>query len=205
MKKNILSSHILGSYSTLFFVLGIISLVRKELIAVDNFIASAFCILFIFINKKHPVNRFTAFLAGFVFVPHIAGNYGLYELASLNYHYDWIVHFLTSFFSSLMMLNFLFHKDYFLKKFFIASLIAVSITMTFGAVIEISEYWGFRTIGLGEGYLGFGEGDNSQNFGPWENSSLDSTLNFIGSLFAVAAYGIFAIIKDRLRAKKQDL
>ena len=83
-------------------------------------------------------------------------------------------------------------------------MVAISIMVAFGAFIEISEYWGFRYIGFGESYLGFGAGDNSQNFGPWENSSLDTTLNFMGGFLAVLIYAIIEVIKEISYSKKAD-
>ena len=44
---------------------------------------------------------------------------------------------------------------YFKKKFMVSFLVAIAVTSLLGSVIEMSEYWGFRFIGFGEGYLGF--------------------------------------------------
>ena len=179
----------------MYIILGIVSLIKKELIAADNIIAGLFCLLFIYIDKKCNVNNYSAFFAGLAFLPHVLGVYGLYELASLNYHYDWIVHISTGIISTIAIMCFLLHKTYFEKKFMISFLIAIAVTSLFGSVIEMSEYWGFRFIGWGEGYLGFGVGDNSANFGPWENSSLDTSFNLLGSVIALGVYFIFRKLK----------
>jgi len=174
-------------YIVLYSVLGIISLLKKELITVDNFIAAGFCISFLLLTKKYKITSFTVFFAGLTFLPHILGNLGFYELASLNYHYDWIVHFITPVFSTLAIMTFLINNKL-SKKVITAGFIALFVSVTFGALIEMSEYWGFRIIGFGEGYLGFGAGDDSSNYGPWENSSQDTSLNFLGSIIGIFLY-----------------
>ena len=57
-----------------------------------------------------------------------------------------------------------------------------------GAIIEVSEYVGYRLFGIGEGYLRFGDGDNSTNFGPWGDSMTDSIANIIGVLVGFISY-----------------
>ena len=194
-QKNSWSRRILSGYLFIFLSLAAKSLIKKELIAIDGLIAALFCFFFILITKKYKVKTLTAFLAGFIFVPHILGNMGLYRLSMLNYHYDWIVHIVSAFCATYVLLDFLLQKKCISRKFFSVSVIALSITIAFGALVEISEYWSFRTIGIGEGYLGFGPGDNSQNFGPWENSSVDTSLNFLGSLLAIVIHRLLIIIK----------
>jgi hypothetical protein len=196
MKK---SRNIFLAYFIFYFILGIYYLINKRLVAVDAFIAAAFCLFFIYINKKYSLSTFTAFIAGFIFMPHIIGVFGLYGYAKIHYHYDWIAHFTSTLIATIAILNFLYSQKYFSKRLFSACLIALSVIVTFGAFMEMSEYWGFRFIGFGEGYLGFGQGDNSQNFGPWENSSLDTTFNFVGSLFAVLVYALYVFVKKRQR------
>ena len=57
-----------------------------------------------------------------------------------------------------------------------------------GSFIEVSEYLGYRLFGFGEGYLRFGEGDNSTNFGPWGDSMTDSIANVLGILIGFVSY-----------------
>lgn len=190
MKSSKKSLYIFSVYFIIYLILGAISLTKKELITVDKFIAAGFCIFFFFIAINFIVRPFIAFMAGLIFMPHILGIMGMYELASLNYHYDWLVHFSSAFVSVIAILGFLLDNTKYTRKFFYSSFIALAATMAFGAVLELSEYWGFIFIGFGEGYLGFGAGDDSNNYGPWENSSLDSTLNLIGSFAGILIYGL---------------
>ena len=192
------SKNIFAVFIVFYFILGVRSLIRKELIAADFFIATGFCIAFLLVNRKYTIRPLIAVFAGLIFFPHILGDLGLYKLATLNYHYDWIVHFLSPIFSTIAIVYFLLDNKL-TKKFISAAVIAISISITFGALIEMSEYWGFRTIGLGEGYLGFGVADDSQNYGPWENSSWDTSINFLGSLFAI----LVLWFKDKFVKKKR--
>lgn len=202
-KRNPLSKRILLAYLFLFLALGVFSLFKKELIAVDRFSFAFLCFLFILIEKKYNVSPLTAFLAGLIFVPHEIGLFGFYGSPILNYNADLILHILTTFLFAYIVLNFLLQNTS--NKFLTSAIIAISITITIGALIEALEYWGFVAIGMGEGYLGFGEGDNSQNFGPWEDSSSDTTANFFGSFLAVLIYWLFALLKNKFNDKKQAL
>ncbi len=202
-KRNPLSKRILLAYLFLFLVLGIYSLFKKELIALDRFSFAFLCFLFILIEKRYNVSPLTAFLAGLIFVPHEIGLIGFYSSPILNYNADLILHVLTTFLSTYVILSFLLQNTS--NKFLVSAIMAVSITITIGAFIEALEYWGFVTIGMGEGYLGFGQGDNSQNFGPWKDSSLDTTLNFFGSFLAVLIYWLSEALNRRFNYKEQDL
>lgn len=64
-----------------------------------------------------------------------------------------------------------------------------------GALIEVSEYLGYRLFGFGEGYLQFGDGDNSMNFGPWGDSMTDTLANIGGIISGFLVY--YLIIKLR--------
>ena len=196
MKRLSSSDRILLLFFIVFLALGIYSLLKGELLAIDKFTTVAFLGVFLLINRKVQVNPIIAFLAGLIFVPHHIGSAGLYGLAALNYHYDWIVHIVAAFLSTIVIMYVILNN--FSKKFFVAAIIALSITVSIGAALESLEYWGFLFFGFGEGYLGFGAGDNSQNFGPWENSSLDSTLNIAASMLAILFFYVLAVYKKQL-------
>lgn len=180
------SSIILLGFAITFLVLAVHATIRSRLIAFDRFTATIFCFLFFLISRKYDVHPIIAFLAGLIFVPHEIGLHGMYSSAKLNYHYDWIAHPVSCFITAIVLAYFL--ARYLSKNLAISAAIAFSFTITAGAFMEATEYWGFRTIGFGESYLGFGDGDNSQNFGPWENSSIDTTLNILGALAGVLTF-----------------
>lgn len=202
-KRSTLSKRILLAYLLFFLILGIWSLFKKELTAIDRFSFAFLYFLFILIEKRYNISPLTAFLAGLIFVPHEIGLMGFYSSPIWNYNPDFIIHILTAFFSTYVILSFLLQNSS--SKFFTSAIIAISIIITFGALIETLEYWGFITIGMGEGYLGFGDGDNSQNFGPWEDSSSDTTANFLGSFLAVLIFWLVRTFKNIPNNKKQDL
>jgi uncharacterized membrane protein YjdF len=186
-KTNKAGKIILLSYCTIYAFIGLLSL--KELVAIDKFVAAFFCLIFYLVGRKYHIKNTTAFLAGLIFLPHIIGLYGWYSNAILNYHYDWFVHISTAFCATFTTADFILEN--YSKKTIRAASIAFCIIITFGALIEATEYWGFRSVGLGEGYLGFGAGDDSPNYGPWENSSIDTTLNFLGGFLAFLIFTIF--------------
>ena len=194
-KRFFWSNLILLAFIAYFLSFGILFLIKKNSIAVDNLVAAFFCITFIFLNRRLKANPLVAFFAGLIFMPHAAGALGLYSSPLFNYHYDKFVHLTTAFLAVIVIMNAILNKKYNLNKFFIVSAIAFCIVITFGAFVEVIEYWGFRAFGFGEGYLGFGSGDNSKNFGPWEDSSLDNTFNIAGSLIGIMAYAGYILIK----------
>ncbi|MGM5487624.1 MAG: hypothetical protein ACQESG_01615 [Nanobdellota archaeon] len=67
-------------------------------------------------------------------------------------------------------------------------LIAILALIGVGAAIELSEYGGFRILGYGSGWLRFGAGDNSTNFGPWQDSMEDMLANLVGILLGMGIY-----------------
>ena len=69
-----------------------------------------------------------------------------------------------------------------------------------GALIEVSEYIGYRLFGFGEGYLRFGDGDNSANFGPWGDSMTDTISNILG---IVSGFTIYIFSKYMLKKARK--
>lgn len=188
---------ILISYTLIFLSFSIWSLIRRELIAVDRLSIAFLSFLFILIERKYHISPFTAILAGLIFVPHEIGLMGFYGSPFLDYNADFIIHLTTAFFSAYCVLSFVLQN--LSKRFLFAALTAFTLTITIGAVIEATEYWGFITVGTGEGYLGFGDGDNSKNFGPWEDSSLDTTSNLLGSFLAIITSYLFFTLRKKTK------
>ncbi len=199
LKTKNLSLCILLAYLTVFLIMGIYSLIKWELVAVDRLSVAMILFGLVWINRKVHFHPIIALFVGFIFIPHEAGIWYFYSSPILNWHYDWISHFVGFFFCSIVIMDILLHNKYFSKRVFVTCMITLSIAMSFGAIFEISEYWGFIFFGHGEGYLGFGDGDNSQNFGPWENSSLDTSFNLLGSVLAVLIYGGILQFTERFK------
>ena len=184
---------ILWIYFTAFLVLGIHDLIILKLTAADNFTAVIFLGLFLLASMKFKISPITAVFLGLVFFPNTIGHMGGYGVPLFDYQFDKIVHVFTAFFSTVAII--LFMRNNSKIRFINIAGIAFFVTITFGAAVEMSEYWAFIFIGFGEGYLGFGIGDNSKNFGPWEDSSLDTTFNFLGSLIGVLSSYIFILLR----------
>jgi hypothetical protein len=198
-RKNRQAQGILLVFIAAFTFLGMLHLAKLKLTASDNLIAAALLAIVLAISKKYYIRPSAAFFMALVFVPNTLGYLYLYSSPIFDYHWDWIVHLVAAFSFTLAFTMFL--MDNKLSKGFIrAAALALFTAITFGAVVEAAEYWGFIFIGFGEGYLGFGDGDTSQNFGPWENSSIDTTLNFAGGLL-----GIIALIWHYRKKPNDDL
>lgn len=187
---------VLSAYIVVFALVGFFELFNHKLVALDYFTGAIICGVMLLLSKKYEFSFWVSLLTGLVFVPNIIGQIMGYQVNIWGYHYDWIVHTTVAFFGTTAMILFL--KDNKMTKSFAKSAtVALLFVMTVGAFVEISEYWGFRVFGFGESYLAFGEGDNSQNFGPWENSSIDSTLNLFGSLIGVAISSLMIAKKSK--------
>jgi hypothetical protein len=198
------SRNILLVYLIIFALAGTVFLLQRRLIAFDAFSAVAIYSIIIYINRRYCVSIPSAIMTGLIFVPHLLGVLGLYSYPIFNYHMDKVIHIFTTFFASYSIMDFVAARKYFAGRIGGAFFIAVAVTMAFGSCVEISEYWGFRFIGYGEGYLGFGAGDNSQNFGPWEDSSQDQTANLAGALLGgLAMLIVLKMHSNNLNLKKK--
>lgn len=188
--------YILWAFFSAFVFLGILNLISLRMTAIDCFTAAFFIGLALLLSLRHNVSAANAFFIGLVLVPSTVGNMGGYGMPILGYNFDKIVHILTALLLTASVILFILNNSRNAKFIRIAGL-AVVVTVASGTIVEISEYWGFRLIGLGEGYMGFGAGDNSKNFGPWEDSSLDMTFNVIGSLAGVLFSYIFILVRRK--------
>ncbi|MBD3313303.1 hypothetical protein GF345_02575 [Candidatus Woesearchaeota archaeon] len=116
----------------------------------------------------------------------------LYGAPQLGYHYDWIVHsfgfgFFSLAFSSLM---FPYLRKSF-RSYYIIFIVLLLCMLGFGAMNEINEYLGYSYLGIGEGFLEFGDGDTSPSEGPWENTSMDLVNNLIGGILFVGGFMLY--------------
>jgi hypothetical protein len=167
-----------------FFCIGVYDLWKGKIYFIDGFIAAGICLIIFALSSRYFVSNTFALLAAAVLLPNELGQHGLYGWPALNYQYDWIVHVVVAFSATLAFTVFILDNRL-LRDIRKAVLLSLLLTLTLGTVVEIQEYWGFRLFGFGDGYMGFESGDNSMNFGPWENSSLDLTNNLIGAFAAV--------------------
>jgi len=69
-----------------------------------------------------------------------------------------------------------------------------------GALIEMTEFAGYRLFGFGWGAFAFGAGDNSANFGPWGDSMTDLYANLVG---IAIGFLIWALWRRSVSGKKR--
>jgi hypothetical protein len=183
---------IILAYCTFFAGLGAWQLVNGSINAFDSFLAAAMLVGAFYVSRAFVVRPISAFLTGLVFVPNMIGQAGMYAYNFYNYHWDWVVHPVAAFCFTIACIFFLLDNQL-SRSFARAALVTFMTVGAIGALVEMTEYWGFRIVGFGEGYLGFGDGDNSSHFGPWENSSLDTTCNFLGSIAGILLAGVILL------------
>lgn len=197
MNKKQVSTIILALYAVLFGLVTLVNFVRSEDYWVDGLTAVVGCLIFILLHYKYPVHPTIAALEGFIFIPNQLGFLFLYEMVSLNYHGDWIIHFIGTGIAAIVFMYHIRKINCIKDRIIITTVISFALTMTGGTILELAEYWGFIFFGLGNSYLGFGVGDNSQNFGPWENASLDMTFNLIGAFVGLALYYVYILLQSK--------
>ncbi|HLP80273.1 MAG TPA: hypothetical protein VK158_06555 [Acidobacteriota bacterium] len=177
---------ILWIYLLGFLAFACVDVFFSKLTALDNLTAVVLVLVALLVGRKYRITKAAAICIGLVFVPNLLGHLGGYSLNIFEYNYDKIVHLFTAFFTSISLFLFVRANSRKPRLYKIATL-AFVMTIAFGALVEVAEYWGFVFIGFGDGYLGFGSGDSGKNFGPWEDSSVDTTCNVAGSLVGVFA------------------
>ncbi|MFO7710312.1 MAG: hypothetical protein R6V53_00950 [Candidatus Woesearchaeota archaeon] len=145
------------------------------------FIALGLLIFFLVVRrKKWYIPKSVVFFFGISILFNSIGTFPFGgTLYGLEY-YDVFAHFTGFFFLTLGV-------TYFYPRYAILVLALMGI----GAGIEISEFLGFRLFGYGSGWLMFGEGDNSQAFGPWQDSMEDMIANLGGIVLAIAVRWLY--------------
>lgn len=175
---------------------------KMDITAFDYFVAVGFMSLLFILGRKYYVSSLSAIMLGCIFITVVIGDFvpGVWPL--FNGHWDWVMHGLSAMFLLIIVLEFMI-KNHLSESGIAAFFVAFCIVIALGAVVELVEYWGFVNFGYGEGFLGFGHGDDAENFGPWENSSIDLTNNLVGSLVGVLLYAIKLSIKKKIKSAKE--
>jgi hypothetical protein len=152
-----------------------------------------------FARKEIKFPAFAIFLFGLSIFFNTLGNFPFdfgnetRILFSFEY-YDILIHFFGFFLFTIGILI-AYHSKY-LRLDLIIFLSIVLALLGIGAIIEIFEYSGFVLFGFGSGWLMFGEGDNSSNFGPWGDTSTDMIANLMGILLGFAVYYVVIYFKN---------
>jgi len=112
----------------------------------------------------------------FFLLLHDIGMFRLYELFILGIEYDYIIHFIFGYISSLIIFRF-----YSLNAYPNVYLTTILLVLGLSAVHELYEFAGALVLGEGEGVLFIGAGDLDQ----WDTQK-DMANNLIGGIVAVA-------------------
>lgn len=153
---------------------------------------------------------FTLLIMGHIL--HSCGIFGWYYISPVPVQWDHITHFFGSLPFALLFFNFLSQwadAKWFTRKNFVILLAVFLAAFGVGAVVELSEFLGYLTLGFGEGAFMFGAGDSVAGFegsdlidaigGGWINTGWDLIFNAIGILF-----GMGAMVLSKLIVKKPE-
>ncbi len=163
----------------------------------DHIVITAVVIFGYFISRKYSLPPIFAFFMCFGLFFHSIGFYkfipyneyyigDLYGSALFYYNYDFFVHFMAYLCAGIALSSFLLPRLA-VRRFFACFIIVMALVGT-GVMIEITEYTGFRYLGYGMGFMMYGEGDFTEDQGPWDNTILDMTCNLIGSIIGVSLF-----------------
>ncbi len=177
--------NIILTFAIGYLIAGILAIFRLSINTFD-FLAASFCLGIIYFNgNKWKINFWSAIFILSAFLMHSIGMIFLYAISPFRIPGDYYVHFFAAFFGAIAICIFL--KE---RKFGIVAItiIAIFAILAIGSMVETSEYIGFKIVGYGPGILGFGEGDNSQYFGAWENIQMDLLNNLLGGVSGAVVY-----------------
>jgi hypothetical protein len=136
---------------------------------------------------------FTIIIIGLLL--HLGGIFGWYYISPVPIQWDHLTHFFGCLPFALLFFQFLKHKlnnKFFTVHNFLFFIIIFFAAMGVGALVELSEFWGYLSFGFGPGALMFGPGDGvigKQGIelidvlgGGWINKGWDMTFNLLGIL-----------------------
>ena len=148
---------------------------------------------------------FTLLIIGHIL--HSCGIFGWYHISPLPIQWDHITHFFGAMPFALLFFNFLAQwadAKWFTRKNLSLLFIVFFAAMGVGAIVELSEFVGFLSLGFGEGAFMFGAGDSVEGLegnslieaigGGWINTGWDLTFNTIGILFGIAVMIISKLV-----------
>lgn len=152
-------------------------------------IALIFTIIFlVMVMYRIKIPAISVFFLGLSLLWNSLGNLRLLNGSSLYalQNYDLFVHFTGFLFFTLGIIT-IYFKDY-KKQKWVNIVMILFFLLGLGATIEISEYVGFRVLGYGSSWLQFGDGDDGDDFGPWEDSMEDMIANLLGIISGILIF-----------------
>lgn len=191
-----MKSRIAIIWIVLYVLVGIYLYITRGELRPDFFAAIAIFLMIIFVKiKKFELTAPAVLFLGLATMPHLIGIFPIetaegvftvYGSGFLEGNYDMLAHFIGCFFLALSLLNLFYHN--YPKASKLGILLIFLAVLGIGSMLEMSEYIGYKVWGFGEGVFQFGEGDNSDAFGPWGDSSTDMIANLDGTAVAFIAY-----------------
>ena len=161
----------------------------------ENFLFLFFIFLISLKWDKMKFNNWSFGLVIIFFTLHSSGIFGYYNHSPFPFPFDWILHFFGMFTLSFVLLNWLG------TNIITCSLVVLAV-LGVGSLIETIEYFGYLTLGEGEGLLFRGSGDiDDINHvgGGWINPMIDLMFNTLGSLI-----GLVVFLLSRLEVKENE-
>ncbi len=173
---------------------------------IDNIIAAFFLTLFFILRKKLFLDYKSYLLICFAFLLHNLGTFGFYSFRYKDLAYDNLTHLVVCGIYTFLLIKFI-QKKYNIRKDkhrAAVVLAAISIVFLFSAITEITEYYGFMSLGVGDGLLYAGAGDSDRSpddvRGQYIDTMEDMIVNIIGAALGAVTY--FFLSKKALYSKK---
>lgn len=124
----------------------------------DSIIFIVFTIILFLFYKQWRLNTLSFFFLVLAFVLHDLGAFKFYAAPPIPIEWDVVTHLVGLFAVGLFVYNLVLERVG--KKHHLFLLFIVIFTaMGIGVMIEFVEFYGFMTVGFGEGFLGHGFGD----------------------------------------------
>ena len=190
----------------LYAILGIYSYGNGKAWTYDSLFSIALLTFLFFSSNKLKIGRLELYLINIGIILHLAGFFGAYSLGFGFFQWDNIVHIFNGGVVAWIIFNFFsktFEKDKNMKKLYdehkvFLLFLVISVAVTLGAFIELTEFGGFVFLGPGEGlfFAGSGDTDGPSIYGDYADTMDDQVSNVIGALI-----GTFVFYK--LRYKKR--
>ncbi len=177
-------SRVIGICGTLFFSYIIWYCIKTEFYyyIADSLIFIGLTIGVFLGYKKLRLNALTFFFIVFGLALHDMGAFRFYASSPLPFEWDIVTHLVGIFAATLLIYNIirdLTKKDHHAFVFFIVILAGLGV----GVLIEFLEFYGFMTVGFGEGFFGrgFGDFDPSIVSSDYIDTIQDLYWNFVGA------------------------
>ena len=192
----------------LYAVLGLYSLGNGKEWTYDSLFSITLLTFLFFSADKLKIKKLELYLINIGIILHLAGFFGAYSLSWGFFQWDNTVHIFNGGVVAWIIFNFFaqtFEKDKSMKKLYdnhkvFLLFLVISIAVTLGSFIEMTEFGGFVFLGPGEGlfFAGSGDMDGPSIYGDYVDTMDDQVSNILGALI-----GTFVFYKIRYSKMKR--